>query len=173
MVKQTHSAPAGQEVGGKISAKSLGFDKPTLQLMTLNDRENDIPMFRVLGRVIGLQAYKSKFEAKGDEDARDEEGFGLVGSWRITILSGERAGEVTTQDGTMFIPGAMHDMAVAAFQNGDVVNMALDVFVRFSEKAGPGYTFVNRTLIEPDHSALDELDKMIGNTPLPALPAPK
>lgn len=156
----------GHEVGGKISAKSLGFDKKTLQRMTLDNENEAIPLFRVIGNVMDLQEYKSKFEDKEEE----EEGYGLVGQWKITLFS---TGEVTELDGVMYIPGPAHRYAVGAVKQGNNVSIALDVYVQYSEKAGTGYTFVNRTLIEPDRTQVNEIEKLIGNTPLPALPAPK
>lgn len=166
VAKQTGAI--GTEVGQKISAKSLGFDKKTVQRLVLANEGVDVFLYRVIGDVIGLQEYKSTFDDRDEE----EQGFGLVGSFDITT----NTGEVTEGEGVLYLSGPMHKHAVAAMQsseNGYKLRMAVDVYARESERSGTGYTFINRSLIEPDRSGIEELKKQIGNTPLPQLPAPK
>lgn len=161
MVKQTHSQP-GQVVEGKLSPKSLGFDKLTLQKLCINDTENEHFLYRLIGVAVDLQEYKSKFEDKDEE----EQGYGLVGQWQATKNDGENVGGIIT-----YIPGPLHALAVAGVKSGNDVRLALDVYVKHSDKAGPGYTFVVRTLMEPENNAIREIEGLLGNVALPALPS--
>lgn len=160
----TRDATPGELLGGKISAKEVGFSKANILQLVLNERTSDVFLFRVIGQATDLQAYKSKFEDREEE----EEGFGLLGQFEATTNSGE----VFTGQ-TLYLPKFAQSMVVGAVKNGNNVGVALDIYAAFDEEAATSYVFKVRSLLEPDRSAIDALKKSIGNTPMPALPAPK
>ncbi len=152
----------GQEVAGKLSAKTLGFDKPTIQRMVLNDQENDHFLYRVIGEATDLQPYTA------ETDDGETEGNALLGQFKITKNDGE-----VVEGFKLFLPTNIHGMVVAGVKGGNNVSIGMDIYARFDDKSATSYIYVTRLLIEGDRARIAELEKQIGNTPLPALPAPK
>jgi hypothetical protein len=164
MVKQTHSGPAGEVVGGKISASEVGYDKDALTLLALNDKENSHFIFRVKGMATDVSEYV--MPSKPGEEA--QKGYGFVGQFEATNRDGESfAGSV------LYLPKVATAPMAAAIRSGNDVMMALDIFITYDKESATSYVYEVRTLLPQDRSAIEEIDKMIGNTPLPALPAPK
>lgn len=159
--KQNASTP-GELVGGKISAGSLGFDKKVLQKLCLDDTDGEHFIFRVIGMATDTQAYQIK--AKPGEDA--QEGFGLLGTFEATDRNG-----VVTNGTTLYLPRVAQNLGVSAVHSGSNIELAMDVYAKYDEDSATSYVFLVRSLIAPDTSAVDNIKKMLGNTPLPQLPS--
>lgn len=156
MARKPNEATPGELLGGKISAKEVGYAKADIMALVLADREREHFLYRVIGQGNGTQAYDGEYG----------EGFAVLGQFEAT----NRDGEVF--NGTsLYLPGFAQNMLVAAIQSGHSAQMALDVYAIFDEEAATSYVFTVRSLIEPDRSAIEEIKKQIGSTPLPALPA--
>lgn len=160
MAKQT--ATPGEEVGGKISASELGYDKDALTLMALNDKENEHFIFRVLGQANDVQEYT--MPARPGEEAQT--GYGFVGSFEAQTRDGE-----TVQGSVLYLPKVATAPLAAAIKSGNDVRLALDIYIVYDKDSATSYVYVVRTLLPPDRSAIEEVQKMIGNTALPALPS--
>jgi len=149
----------------KITARDLGFDKPTIQELVFGNKETLIPLFRVIGVMTDKKSYV-------DSNSGDV-GFGLKGQFEATnIHNGETFGAAVC-----YLPSMAANMVIAAFDMAKEedpkanVRMAFDVFAKYDAKAATSYVFGVTPLTDPNRiDALAELRTQAGD--LPALPAP-
>jgi len=155
MARKPASATPGEELGGKISAKELGYAKADIMALVLADRDSEHFLYRVIGQASDVQAYDGEYG----------EGFGLMGQFEATTRDGE-----TVIGTTLYLPNIAQNLVVSAVRSGNTAGLAMDVYAVFDEEAATSYVFKVRSLIEPDRSAIEQLKQQIGSTPLPALP---
>lgn len=151
----------GTEIGRKISAKEVGWDSTRILEAVLADKENDIPLYRVIGMATGTVDYESDY---GD-------GSALIGQFEAQTTDGK-----TFNGSSLYMPGYLQQAAVANLQaagDGAGLNIALDIYARYDKDAATKYIFVGRSLLAADTRAVDAIKAQLGNTPMPALAAPK
>lgn len=156
----TETQAVGQEIGRKISAKTVGFDSDRILELVMQNKGTDVPLYRVLGMATGLSEYESSY---GDGEA-------LIGQFEAETSDGK-----TFNGSALYLPGYLQQMAVAnlkAAGDGAGLSIALDIYARYDGDAASKYVFVGRSLVAPDTRAVDAIKAQIGNTPIPALPAP-
>lgn len=151
----------GQEIGRKISAKEVGWDSDRVLEAVMANKTEDVPLYRVIGVATATSEYESDY---GD-------GSALIGQFEAQTSDGK-----TFNGSALYLPGYLQQMAVANLQasgEGAGLQIALDIYARYESSAATKYIFVGRSLIAADTRAVDAIKAQIGNTPLPALPAPK
>lgn len=158
MAKAPNSAPGG-EIGRKISAKDMGFDKGAILALVIGAQEVDHFLFRAVGVATALKPYKIK-----DGDRAGEIAFGLLGQFEGTSASGEvKIGSV------LYLPGYVNDMIVAALSLDDTqsVKIAFDVYARFDKAAATSYVFSVRDLLNAEPQGLAEVKAELAALPMP------
>lgn len=157
----------GEEIGRKLSVGEFaGFDKPGIQRLVLNNRDEPHILVRFIGEAIGLKAYNKP--AEGDREA--SKGYGFLGEFEGTSASGEvKTGSL------LYLPGFIEDRMVAGLEGGDSrIRIALDVYAVYDEKSATSYVFLARSLIASENPVVDEIKKQLRAVPMPkALAAPK
>lgn len=161
----------GTELGNKLSVRSFGWDKPTIQRAVLNGDGSDIFLMRVIGTATGLKEYTAR--GKGD-DGGDLEGYGIRGTFEGQGPDGE-----VIPAALVYLPGYITDQMADALQDDDVsLRVALDVYARRDDKSATGYVYIGRSLIAQENKQMEALKNQLRNVPLPsatkpALAAPK
>jgi len=163
----------GEEVGRKLSVKIYGWDKPSIQQATLNNRTSDVWLMRVIGTVTDTRAYKSR--AAGS-DGQALEGYGLVGDFELIGSPQSPKDPGLVRNGNLiYLPGFITDMLVGALGNeGDInLKIGLDVYARYDQDSATSYVFTARSLLPRDTSKLDEIRDQIKGMALPQVEGPK
>lgn len=152
----------GKEVGTKLSAKSFGWDKESIQEAVFANKDTDVPLFRVYGVATGLRKYKSDMEESG-------EGYGLSGQFQGQGIDGaEKTGAV------LYLPKSVHGMVEAALTVGDDVTgvrIGFDIYARYDKTSATSYVYVARDILDEGSSSLDQVAETV--KALPALGAPE
>lgn len=160
MAKSPTTAPGG-EIGRQISPKAMGFDKETLVRMTMDAKEVDHFLMRVVGMASGLKPYKNKQEG----DRQGEVMYGLLGQFEATSVDGE-----TKVGSVCYLPGYVNDMIVAALSMPDTeaVQIAFDIYARYDATSATMYVFVARDLLNNQQSGVAEVKEQLKAIPMPA-----
>lgn len=160
----TDNTQVGEEIGRRISTNELGYDKATIQELTLPTRDKPVPIFlcRFIGEARDLKAYQKK--AEGDRPASI--GYGFLGEFEGTGANG-----VVKTGTVLYLPGYLEDMVSSAMSGGEnAVRLAVDIYATYDADAATSYVFTGRNLIKQESPAVDSIKAQIASMPLPALP---
>jgi hypothetical protein len=163
MSEQAQSA-VGTELGNKLSVKSFGWDKTSIQRAVLTGDGSDVFLMRVIGTATGVKEYTAR--GKGD-NGDDLEGYGIRGTFEAQGSDGE-----VIPAALVYFPGYITDQMADALMSGDDVTLkvAIDIYARPNEQSATGYVYVGRSLIAQENKALDALRNQVKNLPLPSSP---
>ena len=157
----TDQTQIGEEIGRKLSAKEVGYDKTTILEMVMTNKEVPHFLFRVIGMATGTKPYESEY---GDGEA-------LLGQFQAIKPDGTEI-----NGSSLYLPAYIQDMVVAGLNaagDGAAARIGIDIYAQYDADAATFYVFSGRSLLAADTQAVDSIKALIGKTPMPtALPAP-
>lgn len=158
----------GEELGNKLSAKSFGWDKPSILEAVMADKEASVFLYRVGGVATGLRKYKVPTgQVKDGEDT----GFGLSGSFVGINTDGEQI-----KGSVLYLPRYVHDMVEAALAMGDDVQgvrIGFDIYAVYNETSATSYVFTARDLLNEGNASVDAVMDVFKALPMPGQPGQK
>ncbi len=151
----------GQSLARKLSLNGLGWDKPTILKLVLDDPKSEHHLARVVGVATAPKPYKIK-----EGDRAGETAYGLMGQFEGT---NSHTGE-TINSAVCFLPEYAADMVLGALASSDdvmSVKIAFDIYAIYSEKSATSYEFGVRDLLTQGSASVDEVKAEIQALPMP------